>query len=508
MSQSAPESAPRAAHPTAVLAIVLVSYLMIIIDTTVVITGLPDIQAELDLTPTGLSWVQNAYSLAFGGLLLLGARAGDVFGRRRVLVTGLVLFTLASLVVGAAPTGAWLIAARAGQGAGAAILAPSTLALLTASFAEGAERNRAVAAYGSVAGIGTAFGLVLGGLLADLSSWRVAFAINVPIGALLVFMALRHLPAAGRRPDRRHGRLDILGAATSTVGMTALVYGTVRSADDGWSDLLTVTSLAAGIGLLAVFVLVERSAAHPVMPLHLFADRVRTGAYLARFCFIGAMITYFLFLSQFLQDVQGWTALAAGLAFLPMTLVNFAVATAVPRLTRRFGGPLLLVSGVALALLGMVWLTGLEPTSTFAVDIALPCVLVGAGQGLAFAHLTAAGISGVRPSEAGAASGVVNAFHQVGAALGLALAVTVAAAVVDTGPATTEAGQMVQRVDAAMTTASVLLALALLAVLLLVARPRQGPGAAETDASVASSLRPDPRTLAGARLTPDVAGAR
>ena len=199
-------------HPTAVLVLVLATYLMIIVDTSVVITGLPDIQADLALTATGLSWVQNAYLLAFGGLLLLGARAGDLYGRRRVLIVGLVLFTVASMLVGAAPSGGVLIAARVVQGVGAAVLAPSTLALLTAAFAEGPERSRAVAAYGSVAGIGTAFGLVLGGLVADVWSWRVAFAINLPIGVLLIVLAVRYLP----RDTGRTGRLDLPGAVTST----------------------------------------------------------------------------------------------------------------------------------------------------------------------------------------------------------------------------------------------------------------------------------------------------
>jgi len=276
------------AHPTAVLTLVLATYLMIIVDTSVVITGLPAVQADLGLTATGLSWVQTAYTLAFGGLLLLGARAGDLYGRRRVLLIGLVIFAVASLAVGAAPTAEILIAARAVQGIGAAILAPSTLALLTSSFPEGPDRNRAVAAYGSVAGIGTAAGLVVGGLVADLWSWRYAFAINVPIGALLVILAVRFLPRDGAR---RPGRLDIVGAVTSTAWMTALVYGIVRSADAGWTDPITIGAIGAGLPLLAGFLLGQRAAAHPIMPLGLFTDRVRVGAYLARFCFIGAMIT-------------------------------------------------------------------------------------------------------------------------------------------------------------------------------------------------------------------------
>jgi EmrB/QacA subfamily drug resistance transporter len=457
------------AHPTAVLMLVLATYLMIIVDTSVVITGLPDIQVDLALTATGLSWVQNAYTLAFGGLLLLGARAGDLYGRRRVLIFGLVLFTLASLLVGAAPSAEVLIGARALQGVGSAILAPSTLALLTAAFAEGPDRSRAVAAYGSVAGIGTAFGLVLGGLVADLWSWRAAFMINLPIGALLVVLAVRYLPRDSGRP----GRLDLPGAITSTAAMTALVYGIVRSADTGWTDPVTVAIVVAGLGLLAGFVLVERTVANPLMPLSLFTDRVRTGAYLARFCFIGAMITYFLFVSQFLQDVQGWTALQAGLAFLPMTIVNFLVAAAVPHLTARFGAARMMVAGLVLGLAGMLALTTLQPDTNFWLGIALPGVLVGAGQGLLFAHLTTAGIGGARARDAGAASGVVNAFHQLGGALGLGVTVTLAAAAADRSTAADPGTRFTEQVTAALTGSSVLLTIALFVVLTLVVRPRR-----------------------------------
>ena len=459
------------AHPTAVLVLVLATYLMIIVDTSVVITGLPDIQADLALTATGLSWVQNAYTLAFGGLLLLGARAGDLYGRRRVLIIGLVLFTADSILVGAAPSAGVLIAARAVQGVGAAVLAPSMLALLTAAFPEGPERSRAIAAYGSVAGIGTAFGLVLGGLVADVWSWRAAFLINLPIGALLIVLAVRYLP----RDAGRTGRLDLPGAVTSTAAMTALVYGTVRSADTGWSDPATIAAVTAGLGLLAVFLLVERRAAHPIMPLSLFTDRVRTGAYLARFCFIGAMITYFLFVSQYLQDVQGWTALQAGLAFLPMTIVNFLVATAVPRLTSTVGGARMMVTGLVLGVAGMLALTTLHPGTNFWLGIAIPGVLIGAGQGLLFAPLTAAGIGGARATDAGAASGVVNAFHQLGAALGLGVTVTLAAAAAGRSAAVDPGTRFTEQVTAALTGSTVLLSIALLLVLTLVVRPRRQP---------------------------------
>jgi predicted MFS family arabinose efflux permease len=257
--------------------------------------------------------------------------------------------------------------------------------------------------------------------------------------------------------------------------MTALVYGTVRSADTGWSDPATIAAVTAGLGLLAVFLLVERRAAHPIMPLSLFTDRVRTGAYLARFCFIGAMITYFLFVSQYLQDVQGWTALQAGLAFLPMTIVNFLVATAVPRLTSTVGGARMMVTGLVLGVAGMLALTTLHPGTNFWLGIAIPGVLIGAGQGLLFAHLTAAGISGARADDAGAASGVVNAFHQLGGALGLGVTVTLAAAAAGRSTAVDPGVRFTNQVTAALTGSAALLFIALLIVLTLVVRPRQQP---------------------------------
>jgi EmrB/QacA subfamily drug resistance transporter len=481
-------------HPTALLIVILVSYLMIIIDNSIVITGIPLIQDELDLTPTGVSWVQNAYTLTFGGLLLLAARSGDVFGRRRVFLIGLVLFAVSSLAVGAAPTGPLLIAARAVQGVGSAILAPSTLALLTAGFPAGRERVRAVAAYGSVAGIGAALGLVLGGLVADALSWRVGFFINLPIGLGLYLAARRYVaPSPGLG-----GRLDVTGALTSTLGMTALVYGIVRAADAGWSDPGTVSSLASGVLLLVAFVRIESRAAAPIMPLRLFASRERSGAYGARLLFIGGMISYFLFLSQFLQGVHGFTPLQAGAAFLPMTVVNFGTAVMVPRLTARFGGPRLLLVGVAVTAVGMAWLSRLSGDGTYLADVALPLVLIGAGQGFAFGPLTASGIAGVRGQDAGAASGLVNAAHQLGGALGLGILVTVSQAA---SRGETATAQLTSRSQAALTGSAAMLALAvvLVAVLIVPAHRREvrrqaGAAAAARGAPDAPAAPPAPST--------------
>jgi EmrB/QacA subfamily drug resistance transporter len=460
-------AAARGSRP-AVLTIILLSYLMIVLDISIVITALPKMQLDLAFSATSLSWVQNAYTLAFGGLLLLGARAGDILGRRRMFVAGLALFTAASLVIGLAPSAAWLLGARVAQGVGAAILAPSTLAMLTASFPEGPERTRAVAYYGAVAGVGASLGLVLGGVLADWISWRVGFFINVPIGIAMIAAAPRFLPET----ERRSGRFDLPGALASTLGMTALVYGIVRSADAGWGDPLTVAALAAGAVLLALLVLNEWRAAQPIMPLRLFASGERSGAYAGRVLFLGAMMGFWFFITQFLQTVYGYTPLQAGVAFLPMTLANFAVALATPRLTRRFGNPLLLAGGLTITLIGMAWLSRLTADTPYLTGIALPMILIGAGQGGALGPFTAAGIAGVSGEDAGAASGLVNAAHQLGGSVGLGILVTVFAAA---GSVTTlDAPHLLaHRVSTALTAGTVMLALALVVVLALIVLPRQ-----------------------------------
>jgi EmrB/QacA subfamily drug resistance transporter len=451
-----------------ILAIVLVSYVMIVVDISIVITALPKIRHDVGFSATGLSWVQNAYTLAFGGLLLLGARAGDILGRRRMFVVGLGLFTAASLAVGIAQSPAWLLSARAAQGVGAAILAPSTLALLQTSFPEGRERTRAVAYYGSVAGIGASLGLVLGGALASWPSWRVGFFVNVPIGVALMLAAPRYLPES----DRRRGRLDIAGAVSSTVGMTALVYGIVRSASAGWSDATTIAAIGAGVVLLALFVLNERRAAQPIMPLRLFANRERVGAYAGRFLYLGGMLGFWFFVTLYLQNVKGYSPVEAGIAFLPTTLPNFAAALAVPRLTRRFGNARLLVVGLAFTVVGMAWLGRVSADASFLTGVALPMVLIGLGQGACLAPLTSSGIAGVAGEDAGAASGVVNVSHQLGGSLGLGVLVAVFAAA--TGPGGLDPGQLAHGISVALTVAALILALALVVCVILIVEPGSG----------------------------------
>lgn len=408
--------------PGPILAIILISYFMILLDNSVIFTGLPSIREGLSLSPTSLSWVQDAYTLVFGGLLLLAARAGDILGRRRLFVVGLAIFGTASLLIGIAPTGWWVIASRALQGVGAAIVAPTSLSLIAAYF-EGETRARAVAWYSATAGIGASLGLLVGGAVTDVISWRAAFLINVPIAIAMIIGARAVLTET----PRRSGRLDVVGALSATLGMGALVFGIIESSEYGWGSTRVITALAVGLVLLAGLVLNESRAEQPIMPLRLFRSRERSGAYAARLLYLGAMIGFFYFTTQLMQDALGFSPLQAGLGFLPMSLVNFAVAMAIPRLSARISNAVLLVAGIALTLVGTFWLSRAGLSDSYIASIALPMVLVGAGQGLAFAPLTNAGIAGVAASDAGAASGLVNTAHQLGFALGLGILVAVAA---------------------------------------------------------------------------------
>ncbi len=477
-------------HKGAILAIILLAYFMILLVTSVLFTALPSLRDGLDLSPRGLSWVQNAFTLVFGGLLLLGARAGDLLGRRRVFIAGLVVFSLASLLIALAPTGWWIIAARGLQGVGAAIVAPTSLSLLTASFPEGRERVRAVALYSATAGIGASLGLVIGGALTEAVSWRAGFLVNVPLGIAMIALTPKYLPET----KRARGQFDLPGAILATLGVGSFVYGIIESAERGWGSPIVLGAALAGIVLLGLLVLNERRAAQPIMPLRLFASRERSGAYVARFLYLGAMIGFFYFLTQYMQAALGFTPLQAGLGFLPMTIVNFAVALSIPRLSHRFSAVLLLATGIVLTLIGMVWLSRVDPTSSYLTGIALPMVAVGAGQGLAFAPLTSAGIAGAASSDAGAASGLVNTFHQVGTSVGLAVLVAVAT---PAGQGSADAAaRTTAEASAALSAGSVLLALSLIVSITFVRPPRRDNSAPPDRAEIESQQALPARQLA------------
>jgi EmrB/QacA subfamily drug resistance transporter len=456
-------------NPAFTLAIILGCYLMIILDISVVITALPSIHQDLGFSSTDLSWVQNAYTLTFGGLLLLGARAGDILGRRQVFVAGIALFTFASMLGGIAQSPTWLLGARALQGVGAAIAAPSTLALLTVSFAEGPARTRAVAWYSAVAGAGGSLGLLLGGALTSWISWRCGLFINVPLGAALIWLAPRYLPET----ERRSGRFDLAGALSSTLGMFALVYGLVRAAEVGWGDVLALASFVAAAVLLTYFVANERRAEQPITPLRLFSSRERVGAYVARITVVGAMYSTFFFLTQYLQGVQGYGALAAGCAFLPMTLSVFGMVRVVPRIAPRVGEVRILAGGLFIALVGMLWLGQISPGSDYLTQMAAPLVLLGIGMGSALTPLTTAGMAGVADADAGAASGLINIAHQLGGTLGVGALITVFAAASDGAGA----HALAEGVPTVLLGSAILIALSLIAVL-GVMRPRLLPARA------------------------------
>jgi EmrB/QacA subfamily drug resistance transporter len=470
-----PTAAP---HKGAILTIILVSYFMILLDNSVIFTALPSLEADLGLSTSELAWVQDAYTLVFGGLLLLGARAGDLLGRKRVFIFGLVVFSLASLLIAFAPVSWWLIASRAIQGIGAAIVAPSALSLLTASF-EGRERARAVAAYAATAGIGASLGMVVGGALASWFSWRAGFFVNVPIGIAMIALAPRFLSETAIRP----GRFDITGAVTATLGVGGLVFAILHGSENGWTDVTTITAFILAVVFLVAFVFAESRASQPIMPLRLFASRERTGAYLARFLYLGAMIGFFYFTTQYLQGTLGFSPLEAGLAFLPMTLVNFGVALMIPRLSDRIGNTALLVAGIVLTIAGMLWLSRISPESGYLAAVAAPMLLIGAGQGLAFAPMTTFGIAGTSPEDAGAASGVVNTFHQLGTSVGLGVLVAVATTVAPASGLET-AASITAEASTALTAGTGLLLLALVVTITLIvpstlaARRALKPGAA------------------------------
>jgi EmrB/QacA subfamily drug resistance transporter len=435
--------------------------------------ALPSIATDLAFTPTGLAWVFNAYLLTFGGLLLLGGRTGDVFGRRLTFGGGVVLFATASLLAGLAPSAEWLIAARAVQGVGGAMITPNTLALLAANFGEGPSRNRALAVYSAVAMGGASIGLIVGGVLTSWASWRWALLVNVPIGLVIVSLVPRWITGTPRRP----GPLDVPGAATSTIGMGAVVYGLINAGANGW-DADTFFALGAGIVLLAVFLLIERRQSRPVLPLHLLDDRRRLAAYATLFLIPGSVFGSFFFLTQFLQDVRGFDPFGAGLAFLPQTGATILAVRLAPRLMARFGPGRLLTAGGFLILAGVAWMTRIAADSAYVPSIVLPLVLIGAGAGWSFLPLNATILAGVSRDEAGAASGVAGAMQWVGGSFGLAVMTAVfgsaTASVVGASPA-----EVFARGVSAALTVGVVLAIAVIVLAAGVITRRAPAGAAQ-----------------------------
>ncbi|KYG56818.1 MFS transporter [Streptomyces sp. WAC04657] len=395
--------------------------LMVVLDITIVNIALPHIQSALDFSTTSLAWVVNAYTLTFGGLLLLGGRFGDILGRRRVFMFGVLLFGLASLLCGLAQSEWQLLAARALQGVGGAIASPTALSLITTTFDEGPERNRAFGVFAAVSAGGSAIGLVAGGMLVQWLDWRWIFFVNVPIALLIAFLTPRHVKESEPRP----GHFDLTGALTSTIGMVALVYGFIRAADKGWSDPYTIGSFVAAVVFLAAFILVERRSQQPITPLRMFADRNRSGTYAMMLCLAAAIFGMFFFLTLFVQQVLGFSPLRAGLAFLPVSAIIAVGAGLTSNLLPRYGPKPFMVTGSVLAAAGLSWLTLTDVHSTYLGSILGPILVFGMGMGLIFVSLTIMALSNVEPRDSGAASGLLNAMQQVGGSLGLSILVTV-----------------------------------------------------------------------------------
>jgi EmrB/QacA subfamily drug resistance transporter len=408
------------AHPSLLLGVVLTAQLMVVLDASIVNVAMPYIQRSLGFSTSALSWVLNAYVVTFGGFLLLGARAGDLFGRRRVFLIGIAVFTLSSLLGGLAVSGWALLAARAVQGLGAALAAPSALSLLTTAFSEGPQRVRAIGLYTTMSAAGGAIGLVAGGLLTEMLSWRWVMFVNVPVGIAVLLVGRVVLVETGRR----HGHFDLLGALTCTVGVTGFVFGLVEAGARGWTSPLTVVPLVGGLVVFAAFLRQERKVAEPILPLRLLASRTRSSANAARALLYAGFYGVFYFMSQFLQDVQRYTPLRAGLAFLPLPVAVFLSSQLTSRvLVRRLPEKAIMIVGTLLATVALLLAARIGPDSTY-VQILTSLVLIGVGSGSSIVALTNASLAEVEPEIAGAASGLVNVSQPVGAAVGLAVLVT------------------------------------------------------------------------------------
>ena len=417
-------SRPRPRHRIA-LVVIATAQLMVMLDLTIVNIALPSIRRELHFSTTNLTWVVDAYVLVFGGLLLLGGRAGDLFGRRRMFAVGIAAFAGASLAGGMATDQPWLIATRAVQGVGAAIVSPTALSLVVTTFGEGPERNRAMAVYAGMSAAGGALGLLLGGILVDAASWRWVLFVNVPIGIAVLALTPVSLPA-GRGPSIRSHRLDVPGALSISAGMALLVYGLVSAPTDGWSSARTDLAFAVAAVLLGVFVAIERSAKEPLVPLGFLRHRNRAAGYGVMLLLGAAMLSLVFFLTQYLQDVLHYSPILAGVAYLPIPVTVAGTSVAVSQLVRRLGVRRFLVLGPVLVALGLLWVSGVDATSSYAAVFG-PLVLVGLGMGLSFVPLTLNAVSSVEGHESGLASALLNTSQQVGGSLGLATLVTVAA---------------------------------------------------------------------------------
>ncbi|MGW3425645.1 DHA2 family efflux MFS transporter permease subunit [Streptomyces phaeochromogenes] len=416
----------RSAPPTwVVVALACAGQFLVVLDVSVVNTALPSMRADLGLSAPGLQWVVNAYTIAFAGFMLLGGRAGDLYGRKRMFLIGLALFTLASLAGGLAQEGWQLLAARAVQGLGAAVLAPSTLTILTSAVPEGAARARAIATWTAVGGGGGAAGGLVGGVLVDGLSWRWVLLINVPIGAVVLAGALLWL-VESRAGDGR--RIDLPGALLVTAGLATLAYGIVQTEAEGWTSAETLVPLAAGSALIGLFLLVEARTKVPLMPLKLFRLRSVSSANAAMFLCGGAMFCMWFFMTLYAQNVLGYSPLDAGLALVPSSLAVILGSKVAPRLMPVVGARNVAVLGALVAAAGFGWQSTMTADGAYLTAIMFPGILMMLGAGLSATPLAALATSGAEPGEAGLVSGLINTSRTMGGAIGLSVMSTIAAA--------------------------------------------------------------------------------
>ncbi|MFN2560517.1 MAG: MFS transporter [Jatrophihabitans sp.] len=419
---SGERGARRAAHPGLVLLVIAGAQMMVVLDGTIVNIALPSMGRYFGKSQTDMTWALNAYTLAFGGLLLLGGRMGDIFGRRRMFVFGLGLFTLGSFLAGIAPNFGLLLAGRAIQGVGGAIASPTALSLITTEFEEGAARTKALGVYAAVSGAGAALGLLLGGILTNYLSWRWVLFVNVPIGIALMTGAFLYL----HESDRLKGKFDFVGALLSVAGMVATVYGFIHVAHSGWSNTETFVVFAAAILLLVSFVYYEaRVVAEPMMPMRIFENRNRGGAYLVMFVVGAAMFGMFYFITFFVQGVRDYSALKAGFAFLPVALTIGITSQIVARILVRVGLKPLLITGTVLITLSLLWFSTVDADSRYLTKLLPGMITLAIAMGCLFVPLTSAAVSRVANTDAGLASALLNVGQQVGGALGLSVMTTV-----------------------------------------------------------------------------------
>jgi EmrB/QacA subfamily drug resistance transporter len=405
------------------LAVIAIAQLMVVLDATIVNIALPSAQKALEISDADRQWVVTAYTLAFGGLLLLGGRIADYWGRKRTFLVGAVGFAAASAIGGLAQNGATLFGARALQGAFGALLAPASLALLTVLFTEARERARAFAVYGAIAGGGSAVGLLLGGVLTEYANRRWCLLVNIPVAVAALALAIPLVPESKAHGDTSY---DIPGAVVVTLGLASLVFGFTKAASDGWGAAVTITFIAVGVVLIALFVLIERRNRNPLLPLRILMDRNRGGAYLTSMLVGAGLFGSFLFLVLYLQNVLGYTPLKAGFASLPVTVGVLISATVASNVLPRTGPRILMVIGPILAAIGMVILRFIDLDTSFWTTLMPAQVLLGLGLGFTFVPLSSLALVGVPEHDAGAASAALNATQQVGASLGTALLNTIA----------------------------------------------------------------------------------